>query len=246
MLHDPELVAETKAWFARVHRQPLLDGWIAQLAMFLAIDAKEVGRIGGGARKPNGRLDVAMIQSLVRKERVDDIVATYGHVVVDESHHVPAASFERVLSEVKVRDVVDLTATPHRRDDHHPILALQLGPVRFSVAPRHRVACRKSSAIPSKRPRSVCAASWRASIVRPPSSRRSIRTRRRARVPRLDAPRWVPPIPEARSSSRRPRPPTARDRRSPDRHGLPPPAPLPPQPRHGPAPLKPRPGARAA
>jgi superfamily II DNA or RNA helicase len=125
-----------------VHRQPLLDQWITQLSMFLAIDAKEVGRIGGGARKPNGRLDVAMIQSLVRKERVDDIVATYGHVVVDECHHVPAVSFEHVLSEVKARYIVGLTATPHRRDGHHPILAMQLGPVRFSVAPNSRAARR--------------------------------------------------------------------------------------------------------
>jgi hypothetical protein len=51
-----------------VHRKPLLEQWIAQLAMFLEIDEKDIGQIGGGKRKPNGRLDVAMIQSLVRKE----------------------------------------------------------------------------------------------------------------------------------------------------------------------------------
>ena len=42
-----------------------------------------------------------MIQSLVRKDRVDDLVASYGQVIVDECHHLPAVSFERVLSEVK-------------------------------------------------------------------------------------------------------------------------------------------------
>ena len=137
------LIAErARSSLILVHRRPLLDQWIAQLSMFLAIDAKEVGRIGGGARKPNGRLDVAMIQSLVCKERVDDIVATYGQVVIDECHHIPAASFERVLSEVKARYVVGLTATPHRRDGHHPILAMQLGPVRFSVTPNSREARR--------------------------------------------------------------------------------------------------------
>ena len=40
------------------------------------------------------------------------MVATYGHVIVDECHHVPAVSFERVLSEVKARYVLGLTATP--------------------------------------------------------------------------------------------------------------------------------------
>lgn len=125
-----------------VHRQPLLDQWVAQLSMFLGLDEKEIGQIGGGKRRPNGRLDVAMIQSLVRQGRVEDLVETYGHVIVDECHHVPAVSFERVLSEVKARYVVGLTATPHRRDGHHPILEMQLGQVRFAVDPRSQAARR--------------------------------------------------------------------------------------------------------
>src|SRR6185312_640503 len=60
-----------------VHRQPLLDQWRAQLSMFLGIEEKEIGQIGGGKNKPNGNLDVAMIQSLVRKGRVADIVESY-------------------------------------------------------------------------------------------------------------------------------------------------------------------------
>lgn len=125
-----------------VHRKPLLEQWVAQLAMFLGIDEKEVGQIGGGKRRPNGRLDVAMIQSLVRKEKVDDLVAGYGHVIVDECHHLPAVSFERVLSAVKARFIVGLTATPQRRDGHHPITEMQLGPVRYKVDPKSQAARR--------------------------------------------------------------------------------------------------------
>ncbi len=125
-----------------VHRQPLLDQWVAQLAMFLGVPEKEIGRIGGGRRKPGGRIDVATIQSLSRDGRVDDIVATYGHVIVDECHHVPAVSFERVLSEIKARYVLGLTATPRRRDGHDPILAMQLGPVRFAVDAKAHAAAR--------------------------------------------------------------------------------------------------------
>jgi len=116
-----------------VHRKPLLEQWMAQLAMFLGVSGKKVGQIGGGKRKPNGLLDVAMIQSLARKGQVDDCVAGYGQVVVDECHHLPAVSFERVLSEVKARYLVGLTATPQRRDGHHPITEMQLGPVRLKV-----------------------------------------------------------------------------------------------------------------
>ena len=116
-----------------VHRQPLLDQWLAQLSLFLGIEPKQIGQIGAGKKTGNGQLDVAVIQSLVRKDAVQDIVAQYGQVIVDECHHLPAVSFERVLAEVKARYVVGLTATPQRRDGHHPITEMQLGPVRFAV-----------------------------------------------------------------------------------------------------------------
>jgi superfamily II DNA or RNA helicase len=136
------VAARARSTLILVHRKPLLDQWVAQLSLFLGIDPSEIGQIGAGKRRPNGRLDVAMIQSLVRKGRVDDSVATYGHVITDECHHVGAFSFERVLSEVKARYVTGLTATPHRRDGHHPILHMQLGPIRFVVDPKSQAARR--------------------------------------------------------------------------------------------------------
>lgn len=134
--------ARGRSTLVLVHRQPLLDQWIAQLSMFLELEPRAIGQIGAGKRTPNGQLDVAMIQSLVRSGEVDDLVAGYGHVIVDECHHVPAASFERVLSEVKARFILGLTATPRRRDGLHPILEMQLGPVRFSVSPKSQAARR--------------------------------------------------------------------------------------------------------
>ena len=130
------IAARSRSTLVLVHRQPLLDQWVAQLSMFLGLAPKAIGQIGAGKHTANGRLDVAMIQSLVRLDRVNDLVATYGHVIVDECHHVPAVSFERVLSEVKARFVTGLTATPRRRDGLHPIAEMQLGPVRFAVDAR--------------------------------------------------------------------------------------------------------------
>lgn len=117
------VAARARNTLVLVHRQPLLDQWIAQLSIFLGVEPKAIGQIGAGKRAPTGRLDVAMLQSLVREGQVDDVVATYGHVIVDECHHVPAVSFERVLSEVKARFITGLTATPRRRDGLQPILA---------------------------------------------------------------------------------------------------------------------------
>lgn len=136
------VAARARSTLILVHRTPLLDQWIAQLAMFLGIDPKEIGQIGAGKNKPNGKLDVAMIQSLVRKGGVSDLVAGYGQVIVDECHHLPAVSFERVLSEVKARYVVGLTATPQRRDGHHPITEMQLGPVAFEIDAKSQAAKR--------------------------------------------------------------------------------------------------------
>jgi superfamily II DNA or RNA helicase len=121
-----------------VHRKPLLDQWVAQIALFLDKEPKEIGQIGSGKNRPTGMVDVAMIQSLIRLGRVADLVAGYGHVIVDECHHVPAVSFERVLSEVKARFVTGLTATPRRRDGQQPILHMQLGPTRFAVDSRNK------------------------------------------------------------------------------------------------------------
>jgi len=116
-----------------IHRRPLLDQWKMQLALFLGLDKAAIGEIGRGKQKATGRLDVAMLQSVTWKDSVDDRVAAYGQVIVDECHHMPAVSFERVLSEVRARYIVGLTATPQRRDGHQPITEMQLGPVRYTA-----------------------------------------------------------------------------------------------------------------
>ena len=134
-----QLIAQrARSTLVLVHRQPLLDQWIAQLATFLGVAPASIGRIGGGVHRATGKVDVAMIQSLVRKDDVADLVTRYGHVVVDECHHIPAVSFERVLSEVRARYVTGLTATPKRRDGQHPIIEMQLGPARYVADSKRR------------------------------------------------------------------------------------------------------------
>jgi len=123
-----------------VHRRHLMDQWRERLALFLGLSTKDIGQIGGGKTARNGRLDVAVIRSLIRKGDVKDIVAEYGQVIVDECHHVSAFSFERVLRKVKAKYVVGLTATPVRKDGHHPIILMQCGPIRFNVSSKKQAA----------------------------------------------------------------------------------------------------------
>ncbi|MDD4267898.1 MAG: DEAD/DEAH box helicase family protein [Pirellulales bacterium] len=116
-----------------VHRRQLLEQWVERLAAFLHLPPKTIGRIGGGHRKPTGSLDVALIQSLVRKGVVQDCVGDYGQLIVDECHHLSARSFEQVARRARARFVTGLSATVARKDGHHPILFMQCGPVRHRV-----------------------------------------------------------------------------------------------------------------
>ncbi|HEX9046262.1 MAG TPA: DEAD/DEAH box helicase family protein [Verrucomicrobiae bacterium] len=128
-----------------VHRQQLLEQWIDRLTAFLDLPKEAIGRIGGGRRKPTGVIDVAIIQSLVRKGVVNDCVADYGQLIVDECHHLSARSFELVARRAKAKYVAGLSATVTRKDGHHPIIYMQCGPVRHRVDAKQQAAHRPFS-----------------------------------------------------------------------------------------------------
>jgi len=125
-----------------VHRKQLMDQWIERLVSFLDIERKSIGCIGGGKRKPTGIVDIALIQSLCRNGVVDDVVADYGHLIVDECHRIAAPSFEQVARRCRSKYVLGLSATVKRKDGHHPIIFMQCGPIRFRTDPRKDAAKR--------------------------------------------------------------------------------------------------------
>jgi superfamily II DNA or RNA helicase len=114
-----------------VHRRQLLDQWVERLSTFLDMPAKSIGRIGGGRNRPTGRIDVAIIQSLVRKGVVDDRVAEYGHVIVDECHHLSAHSFEQVARQAKA----DLSSACRQRSHARTVTirSSSCSAVRFDI-----------------------------------------------------------------------------------------------------------------
>jgi superfamily II DNA or RNA helicase len=122
-----------------VHRAQLLDQWRERLAAFLDLPIDRIGQISGGKSKRTGNIDVAVIQSLHRKGVTKDLVAEYGHIVVDECHHLSAFTFEQVMRQVKAKYVLGLTATPIRKDGHHPVIYMQCGPIRFNLPVRSQV-----------------------------------------------------------------------------------------------------------
>ncbi len=117
-----------------VHRTELLTQWQERLQSFLCVGKGVVGTIGGGKAKPTGKIDIAVMQSLSRQGEVNLLVENYGHVIVDECHHVGAASFDAILKQTKAKYVLGLTATPIRRDGQQPIIFMQCGPTRHTAA----------------------------------------------------------------------------------------------------------------
>lgn len=119
-----------------VHRTELLYQWRERLDSFLQLSKGSLGSIGGGKKKPSGDIDIAVMQSLSRKdeEDLDALLDSYGQIIIDECHHLSAFSFEAILKRARARFVLGLTATPVRRDGHQPIIFMQCGPIRHSAA----------------------------------------------------------------------------------------------------------------
>ena len=129
-----------------VHNSALLEQWKKSLEAFLVFTGEKptyttktgrvksrdfIGQLSGNKNTLNGIVDIAIMQSVVSGGDVKDFVKNYGMVIVDECHHVPAVSFEKILKEVSAELVYGLTATPKRKDGHQPIIFMQCGPIRY-------------------------------------------------------------------------------------------------------------------
>ncbi|HBW34449.1 TOTE conflict system archaeo-eukaryotic primase domain-containing protein [Desulfosporosinus sp. BICA1-9] len=90
-----------------------------------------IGQLGAGKNNLNGIIDIAVMQSLNKMGDVNDCVKNYGMIIVDECHHISAFSFEKVLKSSNAKYVYGLTATPVRKDGHHPIIFMQCGSIRY-------------------------------------------------------------------------------------------------------------------
>jgi len=136
-----------------VHLTPLMEQWRRQIAEFLHIEPKKIGTFSGTRKKTTGEIDIGMLPSLAKLNdaEAEELLAPYGHIIIDECHHLPAVSFEKVLRQSPARYVTGLTATPYRKDGHQAIIHMQCGPVRHEIkhvdgAPlRKRVIVREST-----------------------------------------------------------------------------------------------------
>jgi superfamily II DNA or RNA helicase len=95
-----------------------------------------IGQLGGGKNTLSGIVDIAVMQSLSRQGEVKECVKHYGMIIADECHHASAFTYEQILKTTPAKYVYGLTATPTRKDGHHPILFMHCGPIRYRDDPK--------------------------------------------------------------------------------------------------------------
>lgn len=113
-----------------VHKTNLLEQWVKRLSEYFDIDSKEIGMLGKGKKRLNGLLDVATIQSMKNRP---ELVEEYSQLIIDESHHLPAVSFEDPIKRFCGKYILGLSATPKRRDGMEAIMYMQCGGIVHEV-----------------------------------------------------------------------------------------------------------------
>ncbi len=151
-----KLIAEKKVnTLILVDKISLLSQWKKKLSDFLVVNEPlpqqsptavknrgrkkkigVIGQLGAGKNSLSGIVDIAVMQSISRKGEVKECVKNYGMIIADECHHASAFTYEQILKTTNAKYIYGLTATPTRKDGHHPILFMHCGPIRFRDDPK--------------------------------------------------------------------------------------------------------------
>ena len=149
------LIAERKVnTLILLQSKDLLEQWAEELNRFLTIDeelpdyttktgrirkrSSLIGILHGGKNTLTGIVDVAMIGSVYSKGKFNELLNTYGMVIVDECHHAASNTAVEVLQKVNARYVYGVSATIKRDDSLERLIYMLLGPVRHTFTAKER------------------------------------------------------------------------------------------------------------
>lgn len=135
MLGEPGIVC--------VHTEDLAGQWAETIERIYFEAPRIVG--AGNARNFSplapGEIAVCLIQTLSRSlSKALPLLSSAGVLIIDECHHIAAASFQKVVSRCPARYRWGLTATPERPDGLDFMLDLHLGGVLLQRTPEELVA----------------------------------------------------------------------------------------------------------
>ncbi|MCX6316327.1 MAG: DEAD/DEAH box helicase family protein [Bacteroidetes bacterium] len=116
-----------------VHRQQLFDQWIERIQSFMGIAAVHIGKIAQGKQKIGTHITVAMIQSLAAFKPDNPLFSSFGTIIVDECHHVPAKTFREVIGQLSSYYLFGLTATPVRKGNDERLIFVHIGDIIYEI-----------------------------------------------------------------------------------------------------------------
>lgn len=119
-----------------VNKNILLDQWIERFIDYFGYDKKDIGYLGKSKNTLNGILDIGTMQSLKNNTQ---IIKNYSFVIVDECHHIPALTFEKIIKEFSGKYILGLSATPNRKDGMEPIIFQQLGSIAYEIKSKKKL-----------------------------------------------------------------------------------------------------------
>jgi len=132
-----------------VHRRQLFDQWIERIQSFLGIAEAFIGKIAPGQQKIGTHITVAMIQSLATIDTTSDVFNSFGLIIIDECHHIPAKTFREVITRFSSYYLYGLTATPVRKNNDEKLIFIHIGDVIHEVRliAENSLSCKKVSVI---------------------------------------------------------------------------------------------------
>jgi superfamily II DNA or RNA helicase len=120
----------------------LADQWARELAVFGFRRAVITGGTIYGSRDVHGsNLAVGVIDSVDRLlQALPTWGGRFGMVILDEAHHAPANTFQRVLRLLPARYRIGLTATPDREDGLTRLVQWSFGPILLQRTAKEMIA----------------------------------------------------------------------------------------------------------
>jgi superfamily II DNA or RNA helicase len=130
-----EIIAEKRQpALILVHRKQLFDQWIQRIQDFLKIPKKDIGQIGNQKHSVGSTITVAMMQTLARMDSLDSLSNSFGTIIIDECHHLPAKSFREAIVNFNAYYLYGLTATPTRKSNDQKLIFVYIGNILHHVS----------------------------------------------------------------------------------------------------------------
>ena len=115
-----------------VHTEFLMDQWIERIQQFLP--CARIGRIRQNICEIDDKdIVLATIQTFTRRDYPKEQLDTFGHLIIDECHHVACKVFSQIFFKLQTPYMLGLSATPDRKDGLTKVIHWFIGPVIINL-----------------------------------------------------------------------------------------------------------------